>query len=138
MLGLIRAVFRSHRPPPPCISYTVVRKELTDRGAFDYAESYSGELLGAQFRSRRTQTPCIPLRRPSPPQFERPAFNEERDPGPPTADIFEPAPKKPTLFSDLPTPEPAGEGLKTIGTIKVSSEYGYYVYSLVVEGNLVP
>ena len=94
--------------------------------------------LGAQFRSRRTQTPCIPLRRPSPPQFERPAFNEERDPGPPTADIFEPAPKKPTLFSDLPTPEPAGEVFKTIGTIKVSSEYGYYVYSLVVEGNLVP
>ena len=37
----------------------------------------------------------------------------------------------------MPTPEPSGEGLKTIGTVKVSAEYDYYVDSLTTEGNLV-
>ncbi len=137
VLALIRATFRSHRPPPPYISYTITRKQLTDRGAIDYAESYSDELWVRNLDRAALKRRVFPYGGLGPPQFERPAFNEERDPGPPTADIFEPAPKKPTLVSDVPTPEPAGQGLKTIGTIRVSSEYDYYVDSLAIEGNLV-
>ena len=37
----------------------------------------------------------------------------------------------------MPTPEPSGEGLRTIGTVRVSAEYDYYVDSLTTEGNLV-
>ena len=44
MLALTRATFRSHRPPPPYISYTITRKQLTDRGYPDLAESYTDQL----------------------------------------------------------------------------------------------
>ena len=135
--ALTRATFRSHRPPPPYISYTITRKQLTDRGYPDLAESYSDELWVRNLDRAALKRRVFPYGGLGPPEFERPAFNEDRDPGPPTADIFEPAPKKPTKVSDVPTPEPSGDGIKTIGTVKVSAEYEYYVDALAIEGNLV-
>ena len=102
VLGLIRAVFRSHRPPPQFISYTIQRKQLTDRGAFDYAESYSDELWVRNLDRAALKRRVFPYGGAGPPEFKRPAFNEERDPGQPAGDIFEPAPKQPTNVSDVP------------------------------------
>jgi hypothetical protein len=53
--------------------------------------------------------------------FTHPAFNEPVDPGPPTADIFEPAPAHP---SASPEPEPSAS-LPTIATIAISGELDY-------------
>ena len=137
VLALIRATFRSHRPPPPYISYTITRKQLTDRGYPDLAESYTDQLWVRNLDRAALKRRVFPYGGLGPPEFERPAFNEDRDPGPPTADVFEPAPKKPMSRADVPTPEPNASDIKTIGTVKVSAEYDYYVDDLVTEGNLV-
>ena len=137
MLAIIRNQFRLHRPPPPFIQYTIQRVQKTDRGYPDYAESYIEKLWVRNLDRAALKRRVFPYGGLGPPEFERPAFNEDRDPGPPTADIFEPAPKKPTKVSDVPTPEPSGDGIKTIGTVKVSAEYDYYVDALTTEGNLV-
>ena len=88
MLALISATFRSHRPPPPYISYTITRKQLTDRGAFDYAESYTDQLWVRNLDRAALKRRVYPYGGLGPAQFERPAFKEDRDPGPPPADIF--------------------------------------------------
>jgi hypothetical protein len=69
----------------------------------------------------------------------RPALNEPWDPGPPTVDLFEPAPlhkhTNPQTF--VPTPEPSGEPLKTIGSVVAIGESDYDVPQMTVEGNLL-
>ncbi|MFN2459630.1 MAG: hypothetical protein ABR591_02895, partial [Candidatus Velthaea sp.] len=60
----------------------------------------------------------------------------DRDPGPPTADVFEPAPPRKTKVSDVPTPEPTGT-YQIIGTVTTTGEYDYIVDDLKVEGDLV-
>jgi hypothetical protein len=136
LLGLIRAKFRSHRPPPPYITYTYSRKQNTDRGFPDFAESYTyhvwvRNLDRAALGRKVLIAPAMGF-----PEFMRPAFNEDRDPGPPTADLFEPAPLKPRPVSEVPTPEPLATQYKQIGSVTVTGEYDYYVDSVTVEGNL--
>src|SRR6185312_13240032 len=41
LLAAIRNRFRSHRPPPPYEVYTIVRKQETNYGYPDYANSYT-------------------------------------------------------------------------------------------------
>ncbi|MGA8327307.1 MAG: hypothetical protein WB757_14625, partial [Candidatus Cybelea sp.] len=41
LLYLIRRQFRSHRPPPPYITYTLVRKQTLDDGYPDLLNSYT-------------------------------------------------------------------------------------------------
>ncbi|GAC1391960.1 MAG: hypothetical protein NVSMB31_09670 [Vulcanimicrobiaceae bacterium] len=41
ILGLIRATFRAHRPPPPYVVYTMERKQLTPEGMPDFTWSYT-------------------------------------------------------------------------------------------------
>src|SRR5215469_7610256 len=41
MLFLIRRQFRSHRPPPPYVTYTLVRKQTLDDGFPDLVNSYT-------------------------------------------------------------------------------------------------
>jgi hypothetical protein len=137
LLGLIRAKFRSHRPPPPYETYTMSRKQNTDRGFPDYAESYTYHIwvrnLDRAALGRKVEiAPAMGF-----PEFMRPAFNEDRDPGPPTADLFEPAPAKPRPVSEVPTPEPLATQYQQIGKVTITGEYDYYVDSAVVEGNLI-
>ncbi len=66
--------------------------------------------------------------------FDRPAFNEARDPGPPTADVFEPAPSRPHPVEEVPTPEPRYTPLPVIGGVRTIIESDYRVDSLAVEG----
>jgi hypothetical protein len=112
------------------------RKQNTDRGFPDYAASYTyhiwvRNLDRAALGRKVLIAPAMGFA-----EFMRPAFNEDRDPGPPTADLFEPAPAKPHPVSDVPTPEPQATQLKQIGSVTVTGEYDYYVDSVVVEGNL--
>jgi hypothetical protein len=137
LLGLIRAKFRSHRPPPPFETYTMTRNQNTDRGFHDYADSYTYHIWvrnsdRAALGRKVLIAPAMGF-----PEFMRPAFNEDRDPGPPTADLFEPAPAKPHLVSEVPTPEPQATQLKQIGSVTVAGEYDYYVDKVAVEGDLL-
>jgi hypothetical protein len=135
LLGLIRAKFRSHRPPPPYVVYTLERKQLTDQGYPDYAESYKEHIwLRSSDRAALSRRIYRSINRGEL-VFERPAFNEDRDPGPPTADLFEPAPLKSHPLSFVPTPEPEESALPVIGTVVTIGEFDYRVTSQDVEGD---
>lgn len=135
LLGLIRAKFRSHRPPPPYVVYTLERKQLTDQGFPDYAESYRQKFwVRSVDRAALSRKVYRDINRGFM-TFDRPAFNEDRDPGPPTADVFEPAPLHPRPISVVPTPEPAASTLPVIGSVTVSGEFDYRVESVTTEGD---
>jgi hypothetical protein len=136
LLGLIRAKFRSHRPPPAYIAYTMSRKQNTDRGFPDFAESYTYHIWVRNLDRAALGRKVLIAPAMGFPEFMRPAFNEDRDPGPPTADLFEPAPRKPRPVSEVPTPEPQATQYKQIGSVTVTGEYDYYVDNVAVEGNL--
>jgi hypothetical protein len=130
LLGLIRAKFRTHRPPPPFEVYTIERKQLTDQGYPDYVESYKEHIWERNFdRAALARRVYRSINRGDP-TFERPAFNSDRDPGPPTADLFEPAPAHPHPISFVPTPEPAESALPLIGVVSVVGEFDYRVDSV--------
>lgn len=136
-LATIRNKFRSHRPPPPYIVYTESRKQNTDRGFFDYAESYTYKYWCRNLDRAALKRKVLIVPAMGYPEFERAAFNADYDPGPPTADLFEKAPAHPIAQTVVPTPEPEASALKTIGQLEVTNEYEYTVTSVAIEGNLV-
>jgi hypothetical protein len=137
LLGAIRAKFRSHRPPPPYIVYTIERKQLTDQGFPDYAESYKEKVwCRSSDRAALSRRIYRSINRGEL-IFERPAFNEDRDPGPPTADLFEPAPLHAHPITFVPTPEPVGTPLPVIGTVTAVGEFDYRVDSVTTEGDVL-
>ncbi len=135
LLALIRNQFRSHRPPPAFVTYTLVRKQMASNGYPDLAESYTKHIWvrnndrAALYRYVYRDDARGPL------QFDRPAFNEARDPGPPTADIFEPAPLHPHPVEFVPTPEPQYTQLPVIGGVSITLEFDYQVTNVVTEGS---
>ncbi|HUY10643.1 MAG TPA: hypothetical protein VMV73_00120, partial [Candidatus Dormibacteraeota bacterium] len=70
-------------------------------------------------------------------RFERAAFNEDYDPGPPTADIFQPAPAKPHSATFVPTPEPKFTPLPTIIVVRALYDPDYRIESVTREGALL-
>ena len=135
MLGLIRAKFRSHRPPPPYVVYTIERKQNISEGYPDYLESYTYHVwLRSSDRGALARKVYRDYFRGFL-EFQRPAFNEARDPGPPTADLFEPAPLHPQPVSFVPTPEPNQTPLPVIGQVTVITETDYNVVSMTTEGS---
>jgi hypothetical protein len=68
-------------------------------------------------------------------EFDRPAFNEARDPGPPTADVFEPAPAVSHPVTYVPTAEPSASALPVIGSVATVGEFDYKVVSMDVRGS---
>ncbi|HLI96263.1 MAG TPA: hypothetical protein VKT72_09260 [Candidatus Baltobacteraceae bacterium] len=133
VLGWIRRVYREHRPPPTYETYTLVRKEDTNYGYSDPLGTYT-----VHYWVRNTDRAAL-MRRvyrddyDGDMTFDRPALNQPRDPGPPTADLFEPAHPQP--IDVVPTPEPTLGPLKTIGAVVVIGESDYNVSKLTVEGN---
>jgi len=137
LLQKIRLQFRSHRPPPPYVTYTIVRKDTTPEGYIDYSNSYTDHVWV------RTSDRAALKRQVNRDEdrgdltFDRPAFNEPRDPGPPTADLFERAPVKqhanPQDF--VPTPEPSGP--ETIASVVTTAELSYKVTAVAIEGPLL-
>ena len=136
VLGLIRRKFRSHRPPPPFETYTLERRQLADNGYPDYVSSYTYHIW-----CRSVDRACLGRKVFNDDyygslEFLRPAFNEARDPGPPTADVFEPAPVHSRPVEFVPTPEPTNAPL-IIGSVRALGEFEYKVKAMAVEGDLV-
>jgi hypothetical protein len=134
ILALIRAKFRSHRPPPPYVTYTLLRSQLTDQGYPDYVESYTYHLWCRTSDRAALGRKVFRAGYRGPLEFMRPAFNEPRDPGPPTADVFEPAPARPHPITFVPTPEPNFTELPIIASVVTVGEFDYRVVSLKTEG----
>ncbi len=136
VLGFIRGAFLSHRPPPPYETYTLVRSQKAANGYPDYANSYTYHIwvrtLDDAALGRKIYRDDYEGRL----TFLRPAFNEDRDPGPPTADLFQPAPAHPEPVSVVPTPEPTRH-LRIIGSVVAYNEPDYRVVSLTTEGDLL-
>ncbi|MBC5802459.1 MAG: hypothetical protein GIX03_05535, partial [Candidatus Eremiobacteraeota bacterium] len=112
----------------------LTRKENTSQGFPNYADSYTykywcrtsdkAALKRQVYRSINRGTL----------EFERPAFNEAEDPGPPTADLFEPAPLRSRPVTFVPTPEPTGTAPPLIGVVRTVGEFDYRVVSLDTQG----
>ncbi len=139
LLYQVRRQFRSHRPPPPYITYTLVRKQTLDDGYPDVVNSYTYHIwcrssdraaLGRRVYRGSSRGTL---------EFLRPSFNEPWDPGPPTADLFEPAPLHPhTSPRDfVPTPEPSGTLPPVIASVTVLGEFDYKVTRVAEEGNQI-
>jgi len=139
LLYKIRRQFRSHRPPPPYITYTLIRKQTLDDGYPDLVNSYTYHIW-----CRTTDRAALGRRvyhgsSRGDLEFLRPSFNEPWDPGPPTADLFEPAPVHPHTSPRefVPTPEPSGSLPPVIATVTVLGEFDYRVTRIANEGNLI-
>lgn len=139
LLFLIRRQFRSHRPPPPYETYTLVRKQTLDDGYPDLVNSYTYHIwcrtLDRAALGRRVYRGSARGQL----EFLRPSFNEPWDPGPPTADLFEPAPVHPHTNPEtfVPTPEPSGSLPPTIAVVTALGEFDYKVTKVATEGNLL-
>ncbi|MBV9440044.1 MAG: hypothetical protein JOZ24_08655 [Candidatus Eremiobacteraeota bacterium] len=135
LLGMIRAQFRSHRPPPAYETYTLVRKQNASNGYPDPVGSYTKHIWVRN--SDRAALTRLVFRDEARGDltFDRPAFNEPRDPGPPTADVFEPAPARPHPVEEVPTPEPHYTPLPVIGGVRMLVEFDYRVDSVETEGD---
>src|SRR5271156_1376853 len=116
LLGLIRARFRSHRPPPPYVVYTISRSQLTDQGYPDYVETYKEHIwLRSSDRAALSRRIYRSINR---------------------GDLtFEPAPLPPHPLSDVPTPEPEESALPVIGIVVTIGEFDYRVVSTDIQGD---
>jgi hypothetical protein len=137
LLARIRDQFRSHRPPPPYETYTLERKQQRADGYPDVADSYVYHVWVRNSDRAALKRRVFRDDYEYPPEFDRPAFNEARDPGPPTADVFEPKPLEPHPASVPYTPEPRATPLTVIGRVQSLIEYDYRVTNVAYEGPLV-
>jgi hypothetical protein len=138
LLARIRTQFRSHRPPPAFESYAIERKQLRNDGYPDVVNSYTFHVWVRTSDRAALKRQVFRDDYEYPPAFDRPAFNEARDPGPPTADIFAPRPARPHPASEPYTPEPtAAENLQVIGRVGSLMEFDYRVTNVQYEGSLV-
>ncbi|MGD0051637.1 MAG: hypothetical protein ABSD03_07415 [Vulcanimicrobiaceae bacterium] len=135
LLGMIRAEYRSHRPPPPYETYTLIRKQLATNGYPDPLGSYTVHIWVRN--SDRAALTRFVYRDDARGDltFDRPAFNEDRDPGPPTADVFEPAPLRHHPVAEVPTPEPNYTPPPLIGGVRTLLEFDYTVTSVETVGD---
>lgn len=133
-LARVRQQFRSHRPPPLYESYTVERKQLRNDGYPDVVDSYVYHVWVRNSDRAALKRKVFRDNYEYPPEFDRPAFNEARDPGPPTADVFEPKPVKPHPADQPYTPEPNASLPPIIGRISSLIEFDYRVTELSLEG----
>ena len=136
LLAAIRNRFRSHRPPPPYETYVIARKQFTNYGDPpypDYNDTYTDHVWyrsddHAALERRETDLGAVGQMR-----FERPVFNQATDPGPPTADVFEPAPAHTPPAGFVPTPEASAP--PNIAYVRVRGEFDYRVTSVQREGS---
>lgn len=133
LLSRIRAQFRTHRPPPMFETYTLVRSQMTSYGYPDYVNSYTWHIWYRSPDHAALGRKESRLGAHGQLTFKRPMFNVADDPGPPTADVFEPAPAHTPAADFVPTPEPTG--LPIIATVRVKGEFDYRVTSVEHEGS---
>jgi hypothetical protein len=143
----IRDVFRSHRPPPPYETYTLVRQNNDAEGYPDYATSYTFHIWVRTSDKAALGRKISQLGAIGQLEFMRPQFNsvdapedqpELADPGPPTADLFEPAPVHPHPISWVPTPEPSQTpSLQVIAHERYEFNLDYWVISVGMDDGLL-
>lgn len=131
ILSQIREVYRS-RAIPPFVSYSITRDQLTEDGAPDLLWSYTYHVWfrtadRAAMGRKRFRGRYLNL------EFMRPAFNEPRDPGPPTADLFERAPAHPQFGM---TPFDVPSSVPQIGSVTAYADTDYRVSGIKTEGTL--
>ena len=138
LLYLIRRQFRSHRPPPPYVTYTLVRKQTLDDGYPDLVNSYTYHIWCRTYDRAALGRRVYRGSSRGTLEFLRPSFNEPWDPGPPTADLFESAPARPhsNPLTFVPTPEPTGSVPPVIASVSVMGEFDYRVTQVATEGNV--
>jgi hypothetical protein len=138
LLYRIRRQFRSHRPPPPYITYTLIRKQTLDDGYPDLLNSYTYHIWCRTYDRAALGRRVYRGSSRGTLEFLRPSFNEPWDPGPPTADLFEPAPAHPHTNPRefVPTPEPTGSLPPVIASVTVLGEFDYRVTRVVDEGDV--
>ncbi|PZR56965.1 MAG: hypothetical protein DLM50_07305 [Candidatus Meridianibacter frigidus] len=136
-LALVRRQFRMHRPPPPYETYTLIRVQNTELGYPDYVESYKYHIWIRNLDRAALGRKVFRGDYRGPLEFLRPAFNEPWDPGPPSADVFEPAPAHPHTIAFVPTPEPSGTAPPLIATVRAVGEFEYRVTNMRTERDLI-
>jgi len=120
MLARARATFRAHERPR-FVEYTIARREFM-YDIPDFENTYSLRIWYRATDRAALSRRLDRKRATGALHFIHPAFNEAVDPGPPTADIFEPAPEPAGA-----TPEPAPSApLRTIATIAIAGELDYH------------
>lgn len=139
LLYQIRRQFRSHRPPPPYVTYTLIRKQTLDDGYPDLLDSYTYHIWCRTYDRAALGRRVYRGSSRGTLEFLRPSFNEPWDPGPPTADLFEPAPAHPhnNPREFVPTPEPSASLPPVIATVTALGEFDYRVTRVADEGDLV-
>jgi hypothetical protein len=133
LLSDIRQQFRTHRPPPPFESYTIDRKQMTNYGYPDYPNTYTDHVWYRSSDHAALRRCISKLSDIGQMTFDRPIFNAATDPGPPTADVFEPAPLHTYAPSFVPTPEASLPPV--IATVRVHGEFDYRVTNVEHEGD---
>ena len=119
---LIRAKQTYHAHAlPPYVVYTVQRKERTN-GLIDFADSYTLRLW-----CRTSDNACLARhvvngRITGPLENLFPRFNAAIDPGPVTADLFEPALPRKSGVPTSPSATAASAEIPTIGAVRVTVE----------------
>ncbi len=125
-----KALFRA-RARPPYVVYTLERVGLDD-GTNNPADTYN---LRIWYRSADHAALARTYARGAatgPMHFLRVAFNQQVDPGPPTADIFETVPP---LGVPNPSPSPS-DAPRTIQSVVVKGELDYRVTGATLDGGL--
>lgn len=135
LLIAIRNQFRSHRPPPPFETYTLERRQQTRYGYPDYNDTYTYHIWYRSVDHGAMERKHFHLGAVGNLEFKRPMFNIADDPGPPTADIFEPAPVHTPAATFVPTPEVSMPPI--IATVRVKANYDYRVTSVKREGDQI-
>lgn len=135
LLIAIRNQFRSHRPPPPFEAYTLERRQQTRYGYPDYNDTYTYHIWYRSVDHGAMERKHFHLGAVGNLEFKRPMFNIADDPGPPTADIFEPAPVHTPAATFVPTPEVSMPPI--IATVRVKANYDYRVTSVKREGDQI-
>lgn len=133
LLAEIRTRFRSHRPPPPFEVYTISRKQFTNYGYPDYLDTYTDHVWYRSYDHAALERRETELGDIGPMRFERPVFNQATDPGPPTADVFEPAPLHTPPAGFVPTPEASAPPV--IAVVRARGEFDYRITQVDREGD---
>jgi hypothetical protein len=135
VLQRIRGVFRSHRPVPPYETYTIDRFQTTSQGYTDYSETYKYNVWVRTVDDAAMQRQVQRGDARGQMSYFVPLFNAAEDPGPPTADVFAPAPVRGHVAT--PEPQPSGTLAPVIAHVQETFESQYKVTAVRVEGDLL-
>ena len=104
MTGAVDLVLPLAKIPDALVKYgrrlTISRKQDRNDGYPDVTNTYTYHVWVRNSDRAAMKRRVFRDNYEYPPEFDRPAFNEARDPGPPTADIFEPKPVRPHPASE--------------------------------------